>query len=60
MVLSLDHVPLEELYDYFGELCTDNTYMEPTPIEPNEVHVIPEITERQELPSTNKEDSYWS
>ena len=47
MVLSLDHASLEELNDYFGELCSENTYMEPAPIELGEDHVIPEITERQ-------------
>ena len=26
MVLSLDHASLEELNDYFGELCSENTY----------------------------------
>ena len=29
MVLSLDHASLEELNDYFGELCSENTYMAP-------------------------------
>ena len=34
MVLSLNHAFLEDkLNDYFGELCTDNTYMEPEPLE---------------------------
>ena len=47
MVLSLDHASLEELNDYFGELWSENTYMEPAPIELGEDHVIPEITKRQ-------------
>ena len=47
MVLSLDHTFLEELNDYFGELCTDNTYMEPEPLEIENDHMIPEITESQ-------------
>ena len=47
MVLSLDHASLEELNDYFGELCSENTYMAPAPIELGEDHVIPEITKRQ-------------
>lgn len=47
MVLSRDHAFLEELNDYFGELCTDNTYMEPEPLEIENDHMIPEITESQ-------------
>ena len=47
MVLSLDHAFLEELNDYFGELYTDNTYMEPEPLEIGNDHIIPEITESQ-------------
>lgn len=48
MVLSLDHAFLEELNDYFGELCTENTYMEPEPLEIENDHMIPEITVSQE------------
>ena len=44
MVLSLDHAFLEELNDYFGELCTYNTYMEPEPLKIENDHMIPEIT----------------
>ena len=47
MVLSLDHAFLEELNDYFGELCTDNTYMEPEPLKIENDHMIPEITVSQ-------------
>ena len=54
MVLSLDHASLEELNDYFGELCSENTYMAPAPIELGEDHVIPEITKRQAWNSLQK------
>ena len=49
MVLSLDHASLEELNDYFGELCSENTYMEPAPIELGEDRAA-----GVELPSTSK------
>ena len=47
LVLSRDHASLVELKDYYGELCTDNTYTEPEPIEHGKDHVMPEITELQ-------------
>ena len=45
-VLSLDHDSLRELNNYFAELCTDDVYMAPTPLEIGEEVEIPIVSER--------------
>ena len=45
-VLSLDHDSLRELNNYFAELCTDDVYTAPTPLEIGEEVEIPTVSER--------------
>ena len=45
-VLSLDHVSLRELNNYLAELCTDDVYTAPTPLEIGEEVEIPTVSER--------------
>ena len=46
-VTSLDHNSLCELNNYFGKLCTDETYVEPELLEIGDDTEIPTITEQQ-------------
>ena len=45
-VLSLDHDSLRELNNYFAELCTDDVYTAPKPLEIGEEVEIPTVSER--------------
>ncbi|PFX22546.1 putative RNA-directed DNA polymerase from transposon X-element [Stylophora pistillata] len=45
-VLSLDHDSLRELNNYFAELCSDDVYMAPIPLEKGEEVEIITVSER--------------
>ncbi|PFX17147.1 putative RNA-directed DNA polymerase from transposon X-element [Stylophora pistillata] len=45
-VLSLDHDSLRELNNHFAELCSDDVYPAPTPLEIGEEVEIPTVSER--------------
>ena len=44
-VLSLDLDSLRELNNYFAELCTDDVYTAPTPLEIGKEVEIPTVSE---------------
>ena len=44
---SLDNQTLQDLNNYFGDLCFDSDYIEPNLMEIRENCEVPEISERQ-------------
>ena len=45
--VALDSERLEQLNDYFGSLCTDDSYIEPLPVTIDDSVQVPEISELQ-------------
>lgn len=45
--VNLDKSSLVDLKDYFGKLCSDDTYIEPTPVTISSEVKIPVISEQQ-------------
>ena len=45
--VALDSERLEQLNDYFGSLCTDDSYIEPRPVTIDDSVQVPEISELQ-------------
>ncbi len=45
--VTIKNERLEQLNDYFGSLCTDDSYIEPLPVTVDDSMQIPDVSERQ-------------